>query len=80
MPPREVVRNSFELKTITPQSAAEWDAAAARFEKILGYAVAKSTFGTSLTEGGTEIAAFGFRRAGFQLQVFPFPFFRSASS
>jgi hypothetical protein len=33
---REVVRNSFELKTITPQSAAEWDAAAARFEKLLG--------------------------------------------
>ena len=32
---REVVRNSFELKTITPQSAAEWDAAAARFEKLL---------------------------------------------
>jgi rhamnulokinase len=33
---REVVRNSFELKTVTPQSAAEWDAAAARFEKLLG--------------------------------------------
>ena len=32
---REVVRRSFELKTITPQSAAEWDAAAARFEKLL---------------------------------------------
>jgi len=32
---REVVRNSFELKTITPQSAAEWDTAAARFEKLL---------------------------------------------
>ncbi|MGO9585609.1 MAG: rhamnulokinase [Limisphaerales bacterium] len=31
---REVVRNSFELKTVTPQSAAEWDAAAARFEKL----------------------------------------------
>jgi rhamnulokinase len=32
---REVVRNSFELKTFTPQNAAEWDAAAARFEKLL---------------------------------------------
>jgi len=32
---REVVRNSFELKTITPQSTVEWDAAAARFEKLL---------------------------------------------
>jgi hypothetical protein len=33
---REAVRNSFELKTVTPQSAAEWDAAATRFEKLLG--------------------------------------------
>jgi rhamnulokinase len=33
---REVVRNSFELKTFTPQDAAAWDAAAARFEKLLG--------------------------------------------
>ena len=33
---REVVRNSFELKTVTPQDAATWDAAAARFEKLLG--------------------------------------------
>jgi hypothetical protein len=33
---REVVRNSFALKTITPQSAAEWDAAAMRFEKLPG--------------------------------------------
>ena len=32
---REVVRNSFELKTFTPQDAAPWDAAAARFEKLL---------------------------------------------
>ena len=32
---REVVRNSFELKTITPQDATQWDAAAARFEKLL---------------------------------------------
>ena len=32
---REVVRNSFELKTFTPQAPAEWDAAAARFEKLL---------------------------------------------
>jgi rhamnulokinase len=32
---REVVRNSFELKTFTPQSPAEWDAAALRFEKLL---------------------------------------------
>lgn len=32
---REVVRNSVELKTFTPQNAAEWDAAAARFEKLL---------------------------------------------
>jgi rhamnulokinase len=33
---REVVRNSFELKPFTPQDAALWDAAAARFEKLLG--------------------------------------------
>jgi rhamnulokinase len=32
---REVVRNSFELKTVAPQDAAQWDAAAARFEKLL---------------------------------------------
>ena len=32
---REVVRNSFVLKTITPQDAAQWDAAAARFDKLL---------------------------------------------
>jgi rhamnulokinase len=32
---REIVRNSFALKTFTPQSPAEWDAAAARFEKLL---------------------------------------------
>ncbi|HEY5231927.1 MAG TPA: rhamnulokinase family protein [Verrucomicrobiae bacterium] len=32
---REVVRNSFELKTFTPQDAAQWDTAAARFEKLL---------------------------------------------
>jgi rhamnulokinase len=32
---REVVRNSFELKTYLPQDAAQWDAAAARFEKLL---------------------------------------------
>jgi rhamnulokinase len=32
---REVVRNSFELKTVTPRDAAEWDAAAVRFEKLL---------------------------------------------
>ncbi len=33
---REIVRNSFELKTFTPQDTAQWDAAAARFEKLLG--------------------------------------------
>jgi sugar (pentulose or hexulose) kinase len=33
---REVVRNSFELKTVTPQDAAQWDITAARFEKLLG--------------------------------------------
>jgi sugar (pentulose or hexulose) kinase len=32
---REVVRNSFELKTYLPQDAALWDSAAARFEKLL---------------------------------------------
>src|SRR5665213_3538221 len=32
---REVVRNSFELQTFTPQDSAQWDAAAARFEKLL---------------------------------------------
>jgi len=32
---REVVRNSFELKTIAPQTTAEWDTAATRFEKLL---------------------------------------------
>ncbi|HEX5400193.1 MAG TPA: rhamnulokinase family protein [Verrucomicrobiae bacterium] len=32
---REVVRNSFELKAVTPQDPAQWDAAAARFEKLL---------------------------------------------
>jgi len=33
---REVVRNSFVLQTITPQDAAQWEAAAVRFEKLLG--------------------------------------------
>ena len=33
---REAVRNSFEIKTILPQDAVLWDAAAARFEKLLG--------------------------------------------
>jgi rhamnulokinase len=33
---REVVRNSFELKTVTPQDAIQWDAAATRFEKLVG--------------------------------------------
>jgi rhamnulokinase len=32
---REVVRNSFELKTFTPRDAAQWDTAAARFEKLV---------------------------------------------
>jgi rhamnulokinase len=32
---REVVRNSFALQPFTPQDAAQWDAAAARFEKLL---------------------------------------------
>jgi len=29
------VRNSFALQTIVPQDAPLWDAAAARFEKLL---------------------------------------------
>jgi rhamnulokinase len=33
---REVVRNSFVLETYQPQDAAQWDAAATRFEKLLG--------------------------------------------
>ena len=33
---REAVRNSFELKSFTPRDAVQWDAAAARFEKLLG--------------------------------------------
>ena len=33
---REIVRNSFELKTYTPEDSEQWDAAAARFEKLLG--------------------------------------------
>ncbi len=32
---REVVRNSFAVKTVSPQDAAPWDAAAARFEKLV---------------------------------------------
>jgi rhamnulokinase len=32
---RAVVRNSFALKTFTPQDAADWDAAAKRFEKLI---------------------------------------------
>ena len=32
---REIVRNSFEPKTFTPQNPALWDAAAARFEKLV---------------------------------------------
>jgi sugar (pentulose or hexulose) kinase len=32
---REVVRQSFELKTFTPQDTAQWDAAATRFAKLL---------------------------------------------
>jgi sugar (pentulose or hexulose) kinase len=32
---REVVKNSFELKAFTPQNSAEWDAASARFEKLI---------------------------------------------
>jgi rhamnulokinase len=33
---REIVRNSFTLKMVTPQATAAWDAAAARFEKLVG--------------------------------------------
>ena len=33
---REIVRNSFALQTFTPQDAAQWDAASARFEELLG--------------------------------------------
>ena len=33
---REIVRNSFELKIFTPQDSAQWDAAAARFEDLIG--------------------------------------------
>jgi len=32
---REVVRNSFEVKTLKPQAVVEWDAAFDRFEKLL---------------------------------------------
>jgi rhamnulokinase len=32
---REVVRNSFEVKSIAPQAKAEWDAAFTRFEKLV---------------------------------------------
>ncbi len=32
---REVVKNSFELTTFTPQDSAQWDAAAVRFEKLV---------------------------------------------
>lgn len=32
---REVVRNSFEVKTIQPQACAEWDRAFARFERLV---------------------------------------------
>ena len=32
---REVVRNSFALEPFPPRDAAQWDAAAARFEKLL---------------------------------------------
>jgi hypothetical protein len=33
---REVVQNSFDLKTYTPQDSAQWAAAAARFEQLVG--------------------------------------------
>jgi rhamnulokinase len=33
---RQVVRNSVEVKTVTPQSSPEWDTAAVRFEKLVG--------------------------------------------
>ncbi len=32
---REIVRHSVELKTFTPQDAAQWDTAAVRFEKLV---------------------------------------------
>ncbi len=32
---RSVVKNSFELKTFTPENSAQWDAASVRFEKLL---------------------------------------------
>jgi rhamnulokinase len=32
---REVVRNSVEVRTVTPQSSSEWDVAAMRFEKMV---------------------------------------------
>jgi len=32
---REIVRNSFDLKTFTPQDSAQWDAAAKRFEILV---------------------------------------------
>ena len=32
---REIIRNSVELKTFTPQDSAAWDAAATRFENLL---------------------------------------------
>lgn len=32
---REVVRSSFEVKTVTPQASGEWDAAFARFDGLL---------------------------------------------
>ena len=32
---REVVRNSFEVTTVKPQSGAEWDGAFGRFEKLI---------------------------------------------
>jgi len=33
---RKIVQDSFELKTFTPQDSEQWDAAAARFEKLIG--------------------------------------------
>ncbi|MDE3066406.1 MAG: rhamnulokinase [Verrucomicrobiota bacterium] len=32
---RQIVRNSVDLRTVTPQAAAEWDAAAVRFDRLL---------------------------------------------
>ena len=32
---REVVRSSFEVRTITPQSRTDWDQAFTRFERLL---------------------------------------------